>query len=199
MGTQCRKEEIEYNYNFTEKINLFPAQKNYYVGDTIWLQYTNRTNQLFDTKTSRLVRVDTVAIGFIIGLNSRYEAPVNPPAGFCDFISANSTGIKPYSYGTSASFVFGCNSTNDYNFLIGIILKQKGIYSLDLWGAPQSVTACPNRISPFPLSTIAYRFNVADCNKDIFLSIPSASRGESIKGSTENDIDNKEIYIVNVE
>ena len=201
MGTQCYKEEIKFQYDFIEKISLFPAQKSYNIGDTIWLQYINPTKQLYDNKTSRHISADTVAIGFLIGFNSRYNAPVNPTGGFCDFVSASGTAFNIHYdiYGTSALFGFGCNSNNDYNFLIGIIPRQKGIYSLDLLGAPRSVTACPNRISYFPLSTIGYRFSVTDCNKDIYFEIPTNSRSESPKGYTESEIDKKGVYIVKVE
>ncbi len=201
MGTQCHKDEIEFQYHFIEKINLVPAQKSYNIGDTIWLQYSNPTKRLYDNKTSQLISADTVAIGFLIGFNSRYDAPVNPTGGFCDFVSASGTTFNIHYdvYGTSALFGFGCNSNNNYNFSIGIIPRQKGIYSLDLWGAPRSVTGRPNRISYFPLSTIAYRFNIADCNKDIYLEIPTNSRGDSPKRYTESEIDKKEVYIVKVE
>lgn len=201
MGTQCRKQEIEYKYNFLEKINLYPVQKVYQIGDTIWLQYTNTNKQLYDVHTSNYILSDTVSVDFQISLNSRYNTPLNPSDGFCDFLTVNGLNLGRYLnvYGSGFLNSFGCNNTYNYNFTVGVVLKQKGIYSLDLLGSPRNVIACPNRISSFPLSTIEYRFDVIDCNKDIFLSIPPISRIESTKEGTENKIDNKQVFIVNVE
>ena len=201
MGTQCDKDYIEYKYNFIEKINLFPAQQSYKVGDTIWVSYTNPTKRLFDNRTSQLIAADTVSIDFQISFNSRYNAPLNLAGGFCDYITANGVNAGRYlgAYGTGMLLTFGCNSTNNYDFTVGVVPKQKGIYSLDLLGVPRNVGACPNRNSGFPPSTIEYRFNVADGNKDIYLTIPPYSRNESTKGYTESKIDNKQVYIVRVE
>jgi hypothetical protein len=201
MATQCRKESIEYKYNFVEKVDLFPSQKSYKVGDTIWIKYTNPGKQLFDKKTNQYVAADTMSIVFQISFNCRYNTPVNPADGFCDYISVNAVNPSIYfgDYGTGFLSGFGCNNNNNYDFTVGIVPRQKGIYSLDLFGVPRMVNSCPNRISGFPLSTIEYRFNLADCNKDIYLEIPPYSRVESPKGYTESKIDSKQAYIVKVE
>jgi hypothetical protein len=201
MGFQCNKEQIEYEYNFIEKINLFPVQKSYKTGDTIWLQYRNPGKLLFDSKTSKSIPADTVSVDFQVSFNRRYEAPLNPSGGFCDFVSANGINIGRYlgEYGTGFLFTFGCNSNNSYDFTIGVVPKQKGIFSLDLLGSPRNVWGCSNRMMGFPFSTIEYRFNVADGNKDVYLSIPPNSRGETTKGYTESKIDSKQVYVVKVE
>lgn len=201
MGTQCNKENgVEYKYHFVEKLDLSPSQKSYNIGDTIWLTYTNPTKRLFDNLTNTYIFVDTESIIFQIAFNSRYNTPVNPVGGFCDYITANgiNAGRSLYDYGTTIYAIYGCN-TNNYDIRIGVVPKQKGIYSLDLPDIPSPLNDCPNRISRFPLSTLEYRLNVADCNKDIYLSIPAASRGESPKGYTESRIDNKQVFIVKVE
>ncbi len=201
MATQCRKNDIVFEYNFIEKVDLFPAQKSYKVGDTIWIQYVNPTKKLFDQKSSQYISADTLGIGIQIAFNSRYDAPVNPSGGFCDFISGNIVNQSLYlgDYGTSARFGFGCNANNNVDFKIGIIPKEKGVYSLDLGGGQNIVDGCPNKIVNFPFSTIEYRYKNQDCNKDIYLEIPANSRGESPKGYTENRIDQKETYIVKVD
>lgn len=201
IGFQCTEDPIEYKYNFVEKINLFPTAKSYKVGDTIWLEYVNINKLLFDNRTSKYIAADTVSIEFQISFNSRYNAPVNPAGGFCDYVTTNGLNVGRYlgDFGTGFLFTFGCNNTNNYNFTLGVIPKHKGIYSLDLLGIPRNVGACSNRGSGFPLSTIEYRFNVVDGNKDIFLSIPPNSRGETTGGYTEGKIDNKQVYIIKVE
>jgi hypothetical protein len=142
-----------------------------------------------------------VAITLQVAFNSRYNAPVNPADGYCDYVSSYGTNVGRYldTYSSGLLLAFGCSSNNSYDFKIGVVLKEKGIYSLDLSEIPRSVAGCINRISAFSLSTIIYRFNVVDGNKDIFLSIPPASRDESVKGFTENKIDDKETYIVQVQ
>ncbi len=201
MGTQCDKEDIEYKYNFIEKINLFPIQKSYKVRDTIWLQYINPGKRLFDNRTSQNIAADTLSVQFRISFNSRYNTLVNPPGGFCDYITSNgiNVGRNLGDYGTGFSLQFGCNASNSYDFTIGVVPRQKGIYSLDLLGVSENVSGCSNRISRFPSSTIEYRFNVTYGNKDVYLAIPPYARGESPKGYTEGKIDSKQVYMVKVE
>src|SRR5260221_13381816 len=201
MSVRCQKEiERIYKYAFVEKLDLFPAQKIYHIGDTSWLQYSNAAKKLFDSKTSQEILLDTISVPFQISLNSRYNAPTNPQGGFCDFLSSNgiNAGLYLDVYGTGMSQGFGCNSSNSIDFKVGVVLIKTGIYSLDL-GFPRDIGACQNRISSIPISTIEYRFNVPDCNKDIYLSIPVNSRGESNKGYTESEIDNKQIFVLKVE
>jgi hypothetical protein len=172
MGTQCEKGVIEYKYNFIEKVNLFPAQKNYKVGDTIWLQYINVGKRLYDSRTNQNILANTVSVPFQIFFTARYNAPVNPSGGFCDYITSAGVNVGRYlgDYGTGFLLNSGCSGTNSYDFTIGVVPKQKGIYSLDLLSAPRSVNGCPNRLSSFPLSTIEYRFNITDGNKDVYLT-----------------------------
>jgi hypothetical protein len=185
MSTQCNKESLmPPKYNFIEQLDLFPAQKDYKVGDTIWLQYNNVSKSMYDFSSRQQIPVASISVNFSTALNSKYQAPVNPPDGFCDFISSNGVNINRHldAHGSSTNQMFGC-SANDIDFKIGIVLKKTGIYSIDLPDNIWGIYGCPNRASKFPYSTIAFKFNVSDCNKDIYLSIPAASRGESPKGS----------------
>jgi len=201
MATQCDKDHIEYKYNFIEKVDLFPAKKSYQVGDTIWLQYANPGKRLFDNRTSQQISADTVSLQFKVSFSRRYNTPINPSDGFCDYVTTSGTDAARYLNinGTAFLVTLGCSSNNSYNFKIGVVPKQKGIYSLDFLGVPWNVSSCSNRIAGFPLSTIEYRFNVVDGNKDIYLAIPPYSRGESTKGYTESKIDNKQVFVVKVE
>jgi hypothetical protein len=204
MATTCRDDVEDYTYTFQEKIDLYPAQKSYKVGDTIWIQYSNPTKRLFDQKTSQTVSADTVSITFAVGYNAKYGYPtINPSDGFCDFISMNGVNEGRYlgDYGTSMLQTFGCENNNGYDFNIAVVPKQKGIYSLNLNGVPRTVAACSNRISGFPFSTIDYSYDLADCNKDVFLSIPPNSRSEArgAKGTQEAEIDQKKVYYLKVD
>jgi hypothetical protein len=96
---------------------------------------------------------------------------------------------------------FGCTGANGYDFKVAVVLKQRGIYSLSLDGAPSDAISCSNRISGFPYSTIEYYFNLPDCNKDVYLSIPEYQRREArgTKGTREARIDQKKVFYLRVE
>lgn len=201
MGFQCDKDEIEYKHNFVEQVNLFPAQKSYRVGDTIWLQYANPSRSLNDVKTSQRITADTVSIDFGLSFNIRYGVQFIPVDGLCDYITPNGLNIGRTlgpGNGTGFSYTFGCTGSSGYDFRIGIVPKQTGIYSLDL-GNNGFVSSCANRTIGFPFSNIGYRFDLADCNKDVYLTIPQNARSESPRGSTEEKIDNKQVYVFRVD
>src|SRR5688572_28475715 len=85
MGTTCHKDLPDFTYKFQEKVDLFPFKKTYFLGDTIWIQYSNTNKRMFDQKSSQSIPVDTVSVTFSIGYNAWYNYPViNPSAGFAD-------------------------------------------------------------------------------------------------------------------
>lgn len=200
-GCQCSKDTITYTYNFVEKIDLFPVQKSYKVGDTIWIQYKNPNKTLFDKLSNKNIPADSISISFTASFNYRYSNYSYSTDGFCNYITAAgiNVGRTLGSNGTGIFQEFGCGISNSYDFTIGVVLKQTGIFSLGAGGSSPSVRACINRNSGFPFSTTQYLFNVADCNKDIYLTIPPNSRVETAKGYTERGIDNKELFIIKVE
>src|SRR5690606_4519097 len=106
---------------------------------------------------------------------------------------------RPGDDGASLSISYGC--TSPQRFEIGIVLKQRGIYKLNLDQRSNfnRVVSCTNQPADFPVSTLTYKFNVADANKDVYLSIPPISRSESPAGTTEREIDQKHIFMVRVE
>lgn len=203
MGTTCHKDVEDYKYKFVEKINLFPANKSYKIGDTIWIQYSNPDKKLFEQSSSKYITADTVSVTFQTSFNALYDYPINPSGGFCDYVTANGINVSVFvgEYSTRLVQTIGCNSTNSYDFKIGVVLKQAGIYSLNLNGVPLSVSACSNRISNFPFSSIDYQYNLTDCNKDVYLSIPPDARSEPTKskGIEENLIDKKKVFVFKVE
>jgi len=199
MSTECRKDLIiEYKYKFLEKVDLYPVQKSYHVGDTLWLQYSNPNHQFYDQVTNQKIFSDTIALIFASAFNSRYEAPVNPIDSLFSLKIENALAIgNVYDYGQGVLIATTCPAS--YNFRIGIVPKHTGIYSIDMPVIPETLGSCTNNMVSSPFSTIEYRFNLTDCNKDVYLSIPPASRGESIKGYTEKAIDNKQVFVFKVE
>ncbi|MDB5276967.1 MAG: hypothetical protein JWR61_1922 [Ferruginibacter sp.] len=202
MGMQCNKSyDFSYTYNFVEKVNLFPAQKTYKTGDTIWIQYTNPDKKLFDKNTGQLIAADSVALSFNIAYQTRFVKTYNPPEGYCDFISASGINADRTLYDNSSNLnrLALCNADNTLNFKVAIVPKQTGIFSLYLATAAGGVAACANRSTIFPFSSLLYKFNLTDCNKDVYLSIPVNSRGESPAGATESLIDSKQVFVFKVE
>ena len=195
MGTQCYKEYPPPKYTFIEKLNLFPAKKVYHIGDTIWVQYNNVGKKLFDYKSGLQIPVDTISIPFMIGFNAIYNYAASPVGGFCDFVSSNGINVGRYlgDFGTSDFQNFGCNTNNSFDFKVGVVLKKTGIYSLDLFYGSRYISTCSNSFSNYVDGTLEYYFNVPDCNKDIYLTIPRAS------GYIINQIDSKKAFLIKVE
>jgi len=200
LNFQCSKPpyRIRYKYNFAEKIDLFPLQKIYHIGDTVWVQYVNTDNKFLDTKTNQRIQADSLAMHFQLTVNALYNTAVNPPAGFCEFVlpAGVMAGRWTGQFYTTTSMKLGCAS-NNYNFKAGIVLKEKGIFTVDLY---EDMYMQPCSVKEFPESKMEFAFNVADGNKDIYLSIPLSSRGgESGSKEIEKRIDGKMAYALRVE
>ena len=202
MGFHCHKEDIPPpQYDFVETVSLFPAQKNYHVGDTVWIEYVNTDNKLFDRKTSQKVLADSLSFEFLVSLNARFNTVINPQGGFCYYLtppgfkSEGTSGV----FGTGLYLTTGCGADNSYSFKLGIVFKEKGIFTFDL-GSNRLVSPCLNRKQKFQVSVIGFKFNIADGNKDIYLSIPLVSRGgKSASGVVERDIDEKKTFALIVD
>jgi len=203
MNLLCTKPpfRIRYKYNFAEKIDLFPAQKVYHIGDTVWVQYVNTDNKFLDTKTNERIQGDSLSIGFRLTLNALYNTAVNPPGSFCDFVPPAGViaGRWPGQFYTTTSIDVGCETSNSYNFKLGIVLKQKGIFSVEMF-RDLFVHECGYRSKEFPESNIEFAFNLTDGNKDIFLGIPLASRGgDSGSKEIEKEIDDRMAFVLSVD
>jgi hypothetical protein len=201
MATQCRKDYVEPpKYDFRELVSLSPAKKIYSVNDTIFLTFKTNTKTLFDTMSNQ--RLQSTVIKFIFGatLLPKYSTPTNPSGGFCNFIipSGVSANYNFSQSGTSAYFQVGCDNSSGYDVRIGIILKYQGIYVLDL---PDKILLepCSGQTNPYLSSGLQFTYNLLDCNKDIYLSIPTADRKEFPVGYTEKQIDLKVSYAFKVQ
>lgn len=200
-GFQCRQEYIEPpKQYFKEKVDLAPAQKIYNVYDTIWLRYTTSSKTFLDTVTGQRLSTNTIKFKFGASLQPKYQAPFNPQDGFCSFILPPNVTAQ---YGTSQSgtatfFNIDCDNTSFYNIRLGIVVKYRGIYILNL---PDNILleACAGQTNPYPSASVQFSYNLADPNKDIYLSIPSAERQELPVGYTESRIDLKVAYALQVQ
>jgi len=202
MDFRCSKDPpIDYAHDFVEKVDMFPAQKTYHIGDTVWVQYVNTDNKFQDKKTSQRVLADSLSILFQVSLNALYNTAVNPAGGFCDFVTPAgvNAGRSLGHFGTGMVREFGCGISYSYNFKIGIVFKEKGIFTVNLSGK-LDVLGCSGRVNRYPNSTIEYSFNLVDGNKDVFFSIPLASRGgKKASNAVENMIDGRKAFALRVE
>jgi hypothetical protein len=197
MNFQCEKGLIAPNptYEFFEKLILTPYKKVYSLNDTITVQFQTNYKQLFDKLSNSLIETDTsqLFVGFhyhkrnMIGAQSEY---------FCDIkvdnpIDLSFSNLQPWY--NVITYKTNCSATN-YFLKASFIPKKTGIYSLDPF---ISHKYCQNKMD-IPFTRTKFIFDLADCNKDIWLSIPPASRGGQL-GSTDVQIDNKEIFVFKVE
>lgn len=197
MGTQCRKDFVipEPTYKFLEKLTLTPYKKIYSINDTIWVQFKTTNKSLYDQLSYHLISTDTTFLRGGFYYYRRYPND-NVQEFFCDVDIDNS--LNPefttlYTIYNVLNFATDCNS-NRYFFKVGFIPKKTGVYSIE-----PNLTAvdCANKVNR-DYTTTRFIFDLADCNKDIWLSIPAASRGGD-NGFTEGRIDRKEIFVFKVE
>jgi hypothetical protein len=185
--------------SFAEKVSLTPAQKFYKIGDTIWLNFVTPDKTLFDTISKQRLPTNAVKFRFGTYLLAKYETPDNPAEGYCHFIlpsniTANNSTTKE---GTTTSFYLGCDNSSNYNASIGIVLKYKGYYVIDMFGG-SPIEPCANQSNPYRNSGISFSFDVNDTNKDVYLTIPASFRNDTA-GHTERWLDRKFAYALKVQ
>lgn len=197
MGFQCGKENIELKpaYTFVEKLTLTPYKKTYAVNDTITVQFQTSDKKLFDELSNSLIATDTsqLAVGFyyhkryVIETQSEFFCEVNIDNPIDLSFTAQSSRYNVLSYRTS------CAAAN-YFFKASFIPKKTGIYSLEPVITQQY---CQNKVIR-PYTKTKFLFDLADCNKDVWFSIPAAARGGEL-GFTDVRIDRKELFVFKVE
>jgi len=197
MSTQCNKEYIQSTpkYEFLEKLSLTPYKKIYSINDTIWVQFQTASKSLYDKLSNSQIPMDTTSLLVYLYYTKRYIIGTQPEF-FCEVSidrSLNPSFYTLYTWYNVVNLKTSCN--NQFFFKVGFIPKKTGIYSLN----PGLIAeACPNKVIR-DYYTSSFVFDLADCNKDIWLSIPPPARGESDPGNTERVIDRKEIFVFKVE
>ncbi len=202
MGTYCSKHynTEEAKQVFTEKINIYPAQKTYSINDTIWLDFQTADKTLYDSISRQRLFTSRVKFNFQIILIAKYDFPTLSSGVYCEFIHpVNLTPIQQTStFGTSTSFEIGCDNAPRYDTKVGLVLKQKGIYVIDI-ETLKLIQPCIGEVNPYPGSYLIFTYNIADTNKDIYLSIPDSDRTDNPPGFTEKQLDKKLAYAIRVE
>jgi hypothetical protein len=200
MATQCDKYaglEVP-NHFFIEKVKLSPQRKIYSVNDTIWLDFTTSSKTLFDSITNQRLSSSAIMFQFGVGVLAKYEYQATS-SGFCEFLAQ--PGVIPstrtFSEATVTSFEVGCDNASSYNVRLGIVIKVKGYYVLDMSTATQT-QPCPGQTDPYSSSYLRFTFDVSDSNKDIYFEIPETVRKEYPTDLTLRQIESKAVFAFKV-
>lgn len=196
----CQKCEKEYTaippkYDFVEKLTLTPYKKIYSINDTIWIQFQAVNKTLYDKLSNSLISMDTSSVSVRFLYHKRYIIG-NQPEYFCEINADNR--LNPafntlYTFYNELNIKTSCN--DQFSFKVGFIPKKTGIYSLE----PRLIVDyCPTKIVRDFL-TSKFVFDLADCNKDIWFSIPEQSRRSTDPDYEPSLIDKKEIFVFKVE
>lgn len=198
MGTQCNRElahQPDPVYKYLEKLTLSPYKKVYSINDTIWVQFSTTEKSLFDKLSGTRISTDTTNLSAALTLFRR--SPRTDDIGFfCDITSWTGLDVNlssPLPGRNAALLQTGCGN-EPYFFKFGFILKKSGVYTLE---PTAIILPCPDKkeISP---SRFFFNFDLADCNKDIWLTIASQVRGGGVN-YIDVGIDRKEIFVFRVE
>jgi len=203
MGTQCDKFNYpsrNLQYDFTQSISLYPYNKQYHINDTIWISLNTPSKILLDKKSSQLIGSDSISLG--LQLNMAKIIPISPPvdpSAYCEFLIPSNLNPDYNNYGTGyATYLrYGCDNNPGYIFRFGVVLKGAGTFSIELIEKKETGLCIPNSSTNVTYSQITYSFNLADCNKDIYLGIPAPARG-NMSSQNESKIDRKQYFVFEV-
>lgn len=197
MGFQCDIEKIRPKpvFEFSEKISLRPYKKTYKVGDTIWIEFQTADKSLFDKISQNKILKDTTFLRAGFSFRQLYPSATSS-APILETKIDNTLNIE---YESASQGFYGLSFKTDcansrYFIKFGILPKQSGIFSIQPTGA---INPCENK-QIHHLSSFTFLFDLADCNKDVWLSIPNSSRGGQL-GITDVSIDNKELFVYKVQ
>jgi hypothetical protein len=204
MGIRCNKydfPERNLKYDFGQSISLSPYSKQYHIGDTIWVSLNTPFKILYDQRSSQQIGADSFLLQFGINMVKRFPiSPYTDPSAYCDFVILSSLNpvFSNYSTGFLAYFNFGCDNNPGFTFKLGIVVKGAGTFSLNLSDRKEIGLCTPNSSTNVTYSQVGYTFNLNDCNKDIYLSIPSSARG-NMSSIYEEMIDKKQFFVFEVQ
>lgn len=196
LGFTCGRDYAEPvpTYKFAEKLTLTPYQKEYAVNDTIWVGFQTADRTLFDQLSNARIATDTSSLMLNISYSRSYPV-FGPPGLLCEVKLLNGVDFaltQQYDYHTLLRFATDC-ANQRYFFRVGFIPKQTGTYSIN----PQAyLNKCASKQAE-PHTEFRLTFDLADCNKEVFLAIPPASRSGQL-GYTDMAIERKELFFFRV-
>lgn len=198
MGTQCDKDDylppLKPSYEFAEKLTLTPYKKVYGIGDTIWVQFLAPDRKLYDQLSNTRVAMDTSTLRMAMQYQ-KHDASGAEGEFFTSIKLENAldtTFRTLYLRYNILNFRTDCN--NPYFFRVAFIPKKTGVYTIEPGGA---LSPCPGRWT-WQHSTFRLTFDLADCNKDVYLALPPYTRGDE-NGHIAVGLDKKEKFAFKVE
>ncbi len=183
--TECKTNGFYPNikYFFLQNVSLSPNQKTYKKFDTIKFEIFVQGKRLFDTISKTEVGTDSISLPlsiYVYNLNTGQPAAKD---GYFNFVDSNGQKLlvdtmnSYISHGFTFSTTTVCTNSPDYTLKIGMVVKDTGVYTLNVGGA--SVNPCLFTNSPpSSYSYIDYYLNLTEFNEDVFNSVPQNLRRE---------------------
>ncbi len=200
LKTQCDRNvpaSPDYKYIFSEEISVTPYQLDYSVGDTIWMQLNVPGKKLYDSKSNSRIYFDSAGIVMSIPVMLLFNNPYVGDGPFVTFVFPKgvSAYTNSYSGNTTASITLGCTYYNNYIIDVGVVLLQKGVFSIGANG--NDIQNCYTGYASY--AQLSLTLQVADTHKTFYQSLPFADIGKKIDPAVLSLLDAKGIAVINVQ
>jgi len=200
MDFHCGKDDMSrpFDYQFTATVDIYPLKKFYSLADTIWIETDLPSKYLYDSKSGQSINADTTEIFFRATYGEFGTSITNPPNGFCEIISSNGNIVQPgqSQWATDGYLNYGCGQPS-FKCRIGFKPRFKGAYGIFLM-TEDLIGNCPLKIKPL-YATLALRYKNVDLNLDVFNTLPASVKGDNTGAFYINKINNREMFVVNVQ
>lgn len=136
FGT-CRKYSIDCSrsvYSFEAKAKINNPSDSINIGDTIWLQITSPLSQI-DANSGQIITYSKAAnLGTAIGIGELVPPSGKEAANDFNYYLLKGTLLNNPNTNAIREYLFS-ESSLDYQFLLGVIPKRKGVFSIGLSNA----------------------------------------------------------------
>lgn len=183
-------------YDFKQNVTITPYQLNYTVGDTIWLNVNIPGKKLLDERTNTKVFFDSASFSAKANVSLVYNNPFISTGPFASFVFP--TGVSAHTGNglgdTYASIDFGCSSSVDYNLVLGIVLKEKGVFGISFFSQGFEKCFAEN----YQYSTLTYSLDVMDNHQQYYQQLDFAAIGKQPDATVLDRLHRKAMVVVNV-
>ena len=196
-GFRCYKDDVGPGYQFAAMFSLAPYKKVYSINDTIRLQFRTTDKTFIDQVSNTPIGTDSTHMLLQFQYVNLAVGPANQDTLCYSMLSGFlNGGLKVFSNYTVVELDTDCANTPFYSVEVSFIPKKRGVYGLRL-PYPAVFFTCRGRATTFPAANLLFTYNLPDCNKDVFLSIPQGQRRDG--PYTEELIDKKQIFAFEVQ
>ena len=184
-------------YDFKQNVTITPYHLNYTAGDTLWLGVNIPGKKLFDERTNTKVFFDSASFTAKASVALVYNNPFISTGPFASFVFP--AGVSAYTGNgggsTYASINFGCSPSVDYNFELGIVLKEKGVFGISFFS--EGIQKC--FANNYQYNTLTYSFDVTDNHKQYYQQLDFAAIGKQQDGTVLDELNRKSMIVINVQ